>query len=142
MIEAKRILTKMSTDAGPDGMKLGTALIHGYAAIGRGVRGAECISYLADLTQAGILRIEHDSWIYHNTHGRRIVAGGLGDRIIPGIARMGELIHASRGYCEIDRHELAEKIAFSAIRVQRELAWRKRLSGLSVSESNVLTLQR
>ena len=47
---AKRIIEKMEKDAGPEGMALARALIRGYAGIGRGVKGAECIAYLADQT--------------------------------------------------------------------------------------------
>ncbi len=129
--ETKRIMDRIR-GTGTEGQTLAKALSHGYAVIGRGVDGAGCIAYLADLAEQGVIHLENDSWVYRDAQGRRVVAGMLGDPVIRGIARIGELTHAKKGFCEIDSHELTERIAQSAGRARRELQWRTRRSGVRV----------
>jgi hypothetical protein len=130
--EAKQILQRMTPQVGDEGMALARSLIHGYAGLARGRDGAACDAYLARQVLSGILTIENESWIYRDPHGRRVIAGTLADRVIPGIARIGEMLHAHAGLCQFDRYELADMLSNSAKRVSREIRWITNPVGLSV----------
>ena len=132
--EAKALLAKLEGSAGVDGMRLARAFLHGYAGIGRGIRGAECISFLADETLQGKLRIRNLSWMYTDAQGSNILAGSLSDRVIPTIARMGVIFHAKRGFSGLDQYELADRVAFFGTRVTDEIKWRVKYAGLVVPE--------
>lgn len=130
--EAKGILVAMAPQVGVEGMALAGAFIHAFGGIGRGVNGAGAEEYLTSQVEKGKLRIERGSWIYSDPHGRRVVVGLLGDRMMPGVVKIAMLLHREPfraiGRCELDPYELAEKLANTAVKVERELRSRSNRS--------------
>ncbi len=111
----------MEEHAGPEGMALARALIRGYAGIGRGVKGAECISYLADQVMEGNIKIENGSWVYTDAQGQRQVGGLLGDTVLNGISQLAVEFHNNAGNAELDRYDILERLTQAPQKVLTEL---------------------
>lgn len=121
--EVKKIFDQL-TVVGTEGLNLAMSLKHGFAGIARGVNGHACTAYLTDQTLKGVLRVVNNSWVYTDAHGARIVGGTRGDKVIRGIARIGELLHRSPEALLLDSNEIAEELANKARRVAFEIDWR------------------